>query len=546
MPATPVRHSFVIGTLALAALACDRGPAPSARASGGSLVISAVADADILLPPLTTTGQGLQVVDAVFDRLAQPVLDADGSMGYASGLATSWSWSADSLQLTFALSPNAKWHDGQPVTASDVRFTERAYADTALGSPSADATRNIDSVAARDVHTAVVYFKHRSPEEFSDAVSQMRILPAHLLDSIPRAAWRTSSFARHPVGSGRFRFVRWDAGSRIEVVADSANYRGRPALDRVVWTVAPDPNAALVRLFSGDADYLESVRPDAAAEFAKHPEVQLLKSPALAYGFLGFNLVAASGKPHRLFGDRDVRRALSMAIDRALVVQSVFDSAARIALGPVTRVQLGADTVLPFIRFDTAQAAHVLDSLGWKQAKAGDVRARAGVPLAFTTLVPSSSATREHAAVLMQEMLRHIGVDMRVEKVEFNTLNARVAKGDFDAAVMAIGADPALSGIRGVWGSGADRAKGGANFGMYRSARFDALLDSADARLAPAAARRAYAAAYAEILADAPAVWLYEPYTLSGVRRAVHPVGLRPDGWWMQLGDWTRDALAKP
>ena len=129
---------------------------------------------------------------------------------------------------------------------------------------------------------------------------------------------------------------------------------------------------------------------------------------------------------------------------------------------------------------------------------------------------------------------------MDVEKIEFNTMNARLAKGDFDAAVMALSADPELSGIRGVWSSGAGRAQGGENFGSYASARFDALLDSAEQQTSTSSARRKYLDAYAVILDDAPAIWLYEPWNLSGVRRNVHPVGLRPDGWWMQLGDWSR------
>ena len=536
-----LRAAVVCTPLLLSVTACDRAKSPS-RSAGGVLVISAFADADILMPPLTMTGQGLQVVDAIFDRLAQPTLSSDGSTSYTPGLATSWSWSADSLAIDFTLNAKAKWHDGLPVTAQDVRFTWAAYTDSTLGSATAAALRNIDSVQVRDAQVARVWFRKRSADQLSDAVSQMRILPKHLLDSVPRATWKTAAFARQPVGSGRFRFGSWQAGTRLEIVADSNNYRGRPGLDKVVWTVAPDPGAATLRLFSGDADFLESVRPDAAAEFAKHANVALLRSPSLAYGFVQFNTLTAAGAPHPLFGDRALRRALSMAVDRSLVVRSVFDSAARVALGPVTRVQLGRDTLLAPILFDTTQAMRTLDSLGWRTAKPGDVRARNGVPLKFAVLVPSSSSQRLRVAVLLQQLYRAVGVQLDIEKVEFNALNARLAKGDFDAAIMAIGADPQLAGIRGVWSTAASRAKGGVNFGAYSNARFDALLDSAQAQVSDAKARPYYLAAYRDILDDAPALWLYEPWNLSGVATRVHPVGLRPDGWWMQLADWTRDS----
>ena len=93
-----------------------------------------------------------------------------------------------------------------------------------------------------------------------------------------------------------------------------------------------------------------------------------------------------------------------MAVDRALVVRAVFDTGARVALGPVTRSQLGADTLLRSIPFDTAGAIHTLDSLGWRATQPGAVRARNGRTLRFSTLVPSSSSQRLRIAVLLQQL----------------------------------------------------------------------------------------------------------------------------------------------
>jgi peptide/nickel transport system substrate-binding protein len=182
----------------------------------------------------------------------------------------------------------------------------------------------------------------------------------------------------------------------------------------------------------------------------------------------------------------------------------------------------------------------LLDSIGWKRAGPGDVRMRNGVPLRFTVLVPSSSAQRVRLAALLQQAFRDAGVDMAVESVEFNALNARLGDGRFDAAIMAIGADRQPGGIRGVWSAAAARERGGPNFGSYRSARFDALLDSAAASVDVATARRFYRQAYAVVLDDAPALWLYEPWNLSGIAADLAPVGVRPDGWWLQLADWSR------
>lgn len=522
-------------------LACGERP-PETRPSGGTMVISAFAEPDLLLPPLTLSGQGQQVVDAVFDRLLFPVTDPDGGTRVVPQLASAWSWTPDSLAIDFTIDEKARWHDGVPVTAADVRFTWQAYIDSTVASPMASSLVNIDSVQVRDARTARVWFARRSLDELLDAATQMRIMPAHLLDSIPRAAWRTAAFARQPIGSGRFRFGQWRASSQVDVVADSANYRGRPGLDRVIWTVSPDPAAAIARLFAGEADFLESVRPDAVAEFPKHPGVALLKSPSLVYGFLQFNLEAngAADRPHPLFADRAVRRGLSMLIDRESAVRAVFDSLARVALGPMTRIHLGTDTTVFAFPHDVQRGGALLDSAGWRRTQPGEIRTRNGVPMRFTVLVPSSSSQRMRLAAVLQQAFRDAGVDMVIESTEFNTLNARLGAGRFDAAMMAIGADRQPSGIRGVWGSAAARRLGGTNFGSYRSAPFDALLDSAATTLDASTARRLYREAYDVILNDAPALWLYEPWNLSGISTAITPVGVLPDGWWMQLGEWTR------
>jgi peptide/nickel transport system substrate-binding protein len=529
--------------------ACGRTGERSAPSDvGGTLVISAVADADLLLPPLALTGQALQVTDQLFDRLVQPSMAADGTLSFAPALATQWTWRADSLAIDFVLAPNATWHDGQPVTADDVRFSFAAYADSSLGSPAREALRDIDSVQVTGAHAVRIWFARRGPSQFSDAATQVRVMPKHLLDSIPRTAWRASAFARKPVGSGRFRFGSWQAGSRLELVSDSANYRGRAKLDRVVWTVAPDPAAAMLRLTSGDADFLEGVRPDAVTTLTKAPTVQVLRSPGLAYGYVQFNLMAprSATAPHPLFGVREMRRALSFGVNRALAVQQVLGSEARVALGPVTRIQLGADTLLPALPFDTGHANALLDSLGWTRG-AGGVRAKHGSPLRFTLLVPGSSTQRVRLAEVLQPMFAALGAEVQITQLEFGAFMGRLAAGDFDAAIMAIGADPDLGGIRGVWGSEASRLKGGPNFGLYASAAFDSAVTAGLRTTDVAAARKAFQPAYRLILDDAPAIWLFEPYTLSGVSRAVTPVGVRPDAWWAQLADWTRQpATAKP
>ncbi len=227
---------------------------------GGTIVISSAADADILFPPLTLTLQGKQIVDQVFDNLADigPALNTVSDAGFTPRLSDRWRWGPDSVSVAFHINPRARWHDGAPVTAEDVRYTFQLVKDTSLASPLSSSLENVDSVSVVDSLTAVVWLHQRTPDSFFKVASPVAILPAHLLRQTAPAKLRQSAFVRAPVGSGRFRFVAWDRGARVVLQADSANYRGRPVPDRLIWLVSPDYQAASLRFLNGGADFLRS------------------------------------------------------------------------------------------------------------------------------------------------------------------------------------------------------------------------------------------------------------------------------------------------
>jgi peptide/nickel transport system substrate-binding protein len=366
-------------------------------------------------------------------------------------------------------------------------------------------------------------------------------MPQHLLDTVPRSQLLGSTFAKHPVGSGRYRFDAWDRKRRLTLVADSANYRGRPRFDRVIWTVAPDPNTATMAVLAGQADVLEVLRGDAVARAARVSTLRAVEYGSLDYGYLVFNQRPARGRTV-LFADRALRVALSAAVDRAAVVQNALDSLGRVALGPVTRAEPTADSTLRQIAFDTAAAARALDALGWRWEEARGVRLRGGRPLAFSILVPASSATRGKLAVLLQAQYARIGAKVEVEAVEPGVFASRLRDGDFDAALNLWRNDPSPSTLRQAWGTphGEDV---GANFGRYANAAFDATVDSATATFDPVRRTVLFRRAYQIILDDAPALWLYEPRNLAAVHSRLIPVDVRADAWLAGLGDWQVQGL---
>jgi peptide/nickel transport system substrate-binding protein len=540
------RHRVFVGLcLGLLAGACGRTGGDSAR--GGTIIIATGQDADVLFPPTTRTSQGNAVTDQLFERLADrgPSLNTVGDSGQVPRLAQRWEWSRDMLQVTFHLDPRARWHDGHPVRAGDVRFAFLVYTDPlASARGGGDLRAILDSISVGDSLTCTAWFKKRTPEQFDQLVHTLVPLPEHLLGRVPRDSLATSAFARQPVGNGPFRFVRWEPGLRIEIAANADSYRGRPKLDRVIWTIAPEQQTLVNQLFAGEADFLETLPVEDAAAAAEHPDVRVLRRGNFDNNFLRFNLRdGAAERPHPLFGDRVLRRALTMALDQQALVRSVFDTLGHVGLGPFVRAQWSADTTLAEIAFDRAAATRALDSLGWR-AGADGMRTRNGRPLAFSLLVPVSSKYRNRFAVLIQEQLRQVGVRVDLEPLDINALIARLMAHRFDAVLDGLGLSPSPSGLRQTWTRSA-AAPGGFNLGRYVNPAFDAEVDSATTAGDISSARAHYRAAYQIIIDDAPGIWLYEPPQVSGANRRLQVGTLRADAWWYGLPTWSIAAGAR-
>jgi peptide/nickel transport system substrate-binding protein len=530
----------LLSVLVVGCSADSRTEGPAAKGPiGGTVVISSAADADILLPPLTMSLQGRQVVDQVFDNLADigPALNTVSDAGFTPRLSDRWSWAPDSLSVSFHINPKARWHDGKPVSAEDVRYTFQLVKDTSFASPLAANLDNVDSVSVVDSLTARVWFHQRTPDAFFKAASPIEILPSHLLRQTSPASLRESRFARAPVGSGRFRFGGWEPGARIVLVADSSNYRGRPNPDRVIWLVAADYQAAALRFLGGSADFLENVRPDAVADVRAKGGDVVVSPGSLDYGYVAFNLRNAGNTgPHRVFGDRETRRAMAMAVDRPALVRSVFDTLGLVAHGPATRILATSDTTIG-IPYDPARASRMLDSLGWRRGADG-LRSRGTTPLAFSLIVPQSSANRMKLAVVLQEQWRKAGANVRIEAIELNAFGSRMDSRKFESLLNAWHIDPTPSSVKEEWASSEIR-RGGYNVVSYRSPTFDAVLDSAIKEMNPTRSAALYRRAYRILTDDAPAMWIYELRNAQGVSKRIRPVGLRADAWWANLADWS-------
>lgn len=523
----------LLATLAGAACAPDRGACPEPCTTA---VIAIPAQPDVLVPAFTRLDVGLQIGDQLFLRLAGPPAEGGtaGDAGFTPLLARTWAFE-DSLTLVFTLHPDARWHDGVPVTAEDVAFTFALYRDTTAGASSGPQLARIAGVTARDEHTVAFRFRQFSFEQFFDATQHLRILPRHLLDTVPRDRLARHPFMRAPVGAGPYRLVRWE-NETVELVADTGFFLGRPGLDRQIWRVAPDPSARIAMLLAGAADIIPRIPgPEDADRIAAAADARLVAYPSLSYYYLSFNLRDPEhrDRPHPLLGDRALRRALARGIDREAILEAVLGGRGDIPRGPISPAVWAWADSLRQLPFDSAAARRALEDLGWRDADGDGVRERNGRPLAFDLLVVSTSAHRNRTAVIMQDQLRRLGVDLRIVGLEAGTWAARFEAGRYDATIGGRFIDPTPVGMLEFWTADAPYNAEG-----YRSARFDSLAHAAAAATALPRARQRWHEAIAALNEDAPGVWLYTPEDVAGLRPWLTDVTLIPGQWHAALWTW--------
>jgi peptide/nickel transport system substrate-binding protein len=256
------------------------------------------------------------------------------------------------------------------------------------------------------------------------------------------------------------------------------------------------------------------------------------------YTYMVFNLRANgdTAQPNPIFGDREVRRALTMAVDRARLVKSTLGDLGKVPPGPMSSLLWIWDPEIRVLPYDTAQAARMLNARGWRDHDSDGVRDRDQQPLAFRIVVPSTSVLRRQYAQLLQEQFRLIGIHVEIDAVDPSVLQQRISSGKFDAAILSRSNDPSpSSGITQTWTSA---GIGGSNYARYSSPAFDRLVDRAIAAPSRDQAKPLWRSAMETMNADAPAIFLYALGNMAGVHSRVDNVHIRPDSWAALLRTW--------
>lgn len=436
-----------------------------------------------------------------------------------------WEWSDDRRELRFELRRDVPWHDGRPTTAEDVVFTLDRARDPRVAYPRAGELAGLAAVRAADSFAVVVRFERPQPV-FPDVFTDLAILPAHLLASVPPERFRDDAFNRQPVGNGPFAFVEYRPGQRWVFRRHAAfpAALGVPAIERLVVLVVDEPATKLAALTSGELDFA-GISPSHAAFVRDNPRLRLVDYPIdLTYGVL-FNL----RRPP--FDDARVRGALSRAIDRTAIIEGYLFGFGEPAAGPVHPTHPWAAAAAA-VGYAPDAAARLLDDAGWARG-AGTWRERAGTRLGFELLTVGSGDLALEQMLVAQ--WRAIGADVRIRRVELTTFLAiaQSPSRDFDALVTGVPGVPSLGHVAALYGADGPLAYAG-----YRSDRLTAALDRAGVAADEADLAAAWREVQAAIAADEPTAWLYHARGVQGATRRIDGVRIDLRGELANIARW--------
>lgn len=520
--------------LPLLVTACLATPV-AAQGNPKRLVIAVGQTVNNIVPGLGRSAVATQAGDLVFLRLGRYGGTSFGDRAAVPELAKSWT-RRDSVTLAFDLDPRARWHDGAPVTSRDVVFSFSRARNAKVMPSLALLLTYVASVEAEGDNRVVIRFARAYGEQLYDATYHVHILPAHLLATVPPDSLATSAFARAPVGTGPYRWDTLEPAEYLQLRSVPGFFLGTPAIEQLVWRFTSSQESRLNLLLSGGADVQEDLIPPLVnlARLAERPSLRVAHFPSMTVNYLLFNQRAPgdTSRPHPLFADPGVRRALTLGIDRATMARALYDKYATPLSGPAPSAAWFAALAPQPAGFDQKEARRILASRGWKDSDGDGVLDRNGVPLAFNLIVPSSSVARVQAALIAQEQLRRLGVKVEVVPMEFTQFLQRRRPGDFDAAMESFNIDPSPWSMVDRWGCGAE-----ANYGHYCNPAADSLLrDSHLATRDPTPALRAWLRTVAQ---DYPAAFLFSPDRVFAIPRGYGNVTFQVESPWQLVWTWT-------
>ncbi|WP_246943133.1 ABC transporter substrate-binding protein [Bacillus pinisoli] len=444
------------------------------------------------------------------------LLEMDGPLNFVPRLAESFE-STDGQNYTVKINKDAKWSDGTPVTAEDLAFTVNLIAnpksETSQGANISmlagleangklpEGQTELSSVKVVDektveLTTAVPVDPNYMKEMFG---LNILLLPKHILGDVPVEEISTHPYMQNPdVTNGTFKFVKYEKDQYVELVANPDYHGGTPELEKLFIKIMPAPNL-VAQLQTGELDFNVSkgigkiaVQDYDTVSGFDHVETSI--EPTIGFQTMMFNNERLS---------TEVRKALSMAVDRQVLVDKLLKGYGEYIDGPYSSVNPFLDKSVGSIDYNPEEAKKMLEDAGFDFSK----------PLEL--VVPIGNKVREQSAPIIAQSLAQIGVKTEITNYDFPTIMQKGKAGEFDLLLIGftLTLDPDVSN---VYTTGATY-----NFMKYSSSEMDELLLKGKQEADPEKRKAIYSDVQKLIIEEIPVLTLYSDHDFAGVNKRV-------------------------
>jgi peptide/nickel transport system substrate-binding protein len=512
---------------------------PKTAKPGGQLVLPFLSEPDSFNPYLTTTADVDDVMKLVYPNLMVEGPDfSQGPPEFTPYAAASWETSADGKTITFHLQKDMNWGDGVPVTADDVRFSWETAKNADVAWTGNSIKDFIDDVKVIDPKTVAMHYTEVYPYQLMDA-NDGAIIPKHVFSKIPYKDWKTRGTwtAEAGKGAGPYRVTEYTAQERFVLEANPTYFKkGFPRIPKVTFRIIKSLGAQRDALLSGGLDVNQTLPPIEVKRVSDTGQFRIFNFLSRSYTYVSWNCGKAP------FDDPEVRRAMTLGINRKELVESIYYGYAEVGASPIISAFWAHDASIKPWPYDRAEAEKILQARGWKKGSDG-IYAKDGKRLSFTISVSASNEIRQKACTKVQAHLKLIGVEVKIELVDFNTLSERTRKHDFEATYGAWGVATKVD-MKSTFHS-SERGYDGHNFVDYSNPRVDEIIEKARIMSDFPAAKKLWSEFEQILQKEQPYTHVAEPRQLNVYRNKIRGVLSASTSPYHNLEEWWIDETAE-
>lgn len=390
--------------------------------SGSSIIIGQSSEVANLNPMIQPRTPDSNVQCLIFDYLVIP----DENLNYVGDLAESWDISDDGTVYTFHLQEGVKWHDGEDFNADDVVFTL-----TALASPEytggnegrvmsivgaseyqAGTADSVEGIKKIDDYTVEITLA--SPNAAFLSNMYVAMLPEHILGEESPADWGNDDFNRAPIGTGKYKFVEWEAGQYISLERNDEYFGTMPSIENVVVQFGAD-TTLVAALLNGEIDVLYNLPATEIENVEAVDGVGVYNYEMMSVYYIGLNQLDPD------LSDLRVRQALAYALDKQTIVDTVYGETATVANDIFPDNHWSHNPDVTVYEYNPEKAMALLEEAGYTMNASTGYYEKDGETLHLTYDMSTSTDGRQVAA-LIQQYWKAIGVEMEVIEQDFATL----------------------------------------------------------------------------------------------------------------------------